>query len=312
MTRVQALLITAVGLVLAACASQPTHDPLVFKYKKYPEHVEAAPQQAEQEAADAAAAPPEPEQLGGWIPLFNGENLDGWIPKITGHDAGDNFADTFRVEDGVLRVAYDGYGNSFDGRFGHLFHETSYSHYRLRVEYRFTGEQVPGGPGWAWRNSGLMLHGESPRTMGRHQDFPVSIEVQLLGGNGSDPRPTANLCTPGTHVEMGGELFTQHCVNSSSDTYHGDDWVTVEIEVRGNELIEHRIDWESVLAYTRPQLDPGDPLARAHIERRRLEAPEGTTTAELAQLSGGTISLQSESHPVEFRRVELWPLLPSD
>jgi hypothetical protein len=233
-----------------------------------------------------------------WIPLFNGKDLAGWKPKIVGHELGDNFANTFRVEGGVLKVAYDGY-DEFHGRFGHLFYEREFSHYRLRVEYRFTGEQVPGAPDWALRNSGVMIHGQAPETMTREQEFPVSIEVQLLGGDGTNPRSTANLCTPGTNVVMAGELVTRHCSDSSSATYHGEQWVTVEIEVRGNELVRHSIDGKTVLEYAQPQLDPNDPDAQ------RLLAAGSPLL-----LDHGTISLQSESHPIEFRRVELLPLAP--
>jgi hypothetical protein len=230
-----------------------------------------------------------------WVQLFNGKNLDGWTVKIRGHEPGDNFGDTFRVEDGVMKVSYEHY-DQFRERFGHIFYNTPYSNYVLRVEYRFTGDQAQGGPGWAVRNSGVMIHGESPETMAKDQDFPASIEVQLLGGNGTDPRTTANLCTPGTNVVMDGELITRHCTSSRSETYHGDQWVTVEIRVRGSKLIEHVINGKVVLSYTEPQLDERDAHAR-----------------ELAQkngklLTGGTISLQSESHPVEFRKVELMVL----
>ena len=236
---------------------------------------------------------------GEWIQLFNGRDLEGWTPKITKHALGDNFANTFRVEDGVLKVSYDGYEN-FDGQFGHLFHKQAYSHYRLRIEYRFTGEQCPGGPEWARRNSGVMIHGQDPATMGRDQQFPVSLEVQFLGGLGQGPRHTANLCTPGTNVVMGGELVTRHCTDSTSETYEGEQWVTVEIEVRGGEVVRHVIDGKVVLEYQQPQLDPKDADAARLIEARGEAA--GLILAE------GTISLQSESHPVEFRKVELLPL----
>jgi hypothetical protein len=229
----------------------------------------------------------------GWIQLFNGKDLSGWTPKIKGHDLGDNFGNTFRVEDGVLKVSYDEYDN-FGGKFGHLFYKEPFSHYVLRLEYRFTGEQCPGGPGWAIRNSGAMLHGESPETMEKDQEFPTSIEVQFLGGNGRQERSTANLCTPGTNVVMKGKLITQHCTSSTSKTYHGDQWVTVEIEVRGNQTIKHVIDGQAVLEYQQPQLDERD----AHA--KKLAAKRGGI-----QLSSGTISLQSESHPIEFRKVEL-------
>ena len=227
-----------------------------------------------------------------WIQLFNGKDLTGWKVKIKGYELGDNYQNTFRVENGVLKVAYDGY-EKFDGKFGHLFYEKPFSNYVLRVEYRFVGNQVPGGAGWALRNSGLMLHGQSPESMRKDQDFPVSIEVQLLGGSGKGTRPTANVCTPGTHIVMGGKLITQHCNNSRSKTYHGDQWVTVEVEVHGNKLIRHVIDGQTVLEYTQPQLDDTDADARKLIKNGNK------------LLSGGTISLQSESHPVEFRKVEL-------
>lgn len=232
-----------------------------------------------------------------WLPLFNGRDLTGWIPKVKGYEVGENFADTFRVEDGLLKVRYDKYTGPFRGRFGHLFYEKPFSSYILRVEYRFVGEQYLGGPAWAIRNSGVMLHGQRPETMLKDQDFPVSIEVQFLGGDGTTPRPTANLCTPGTHVVMDGKLHTPHCTNSSSKTYLDNQWVSVEIEVRGGRLIRHKVDSRTVLEYSQPQLDPEDPHAK-----RLLAA--GTPL----MLTAGTISLQSESHPVDFRKVELLEL----
>ena len=242
-------------------------------------------------AASAAA------QEGEWVSLFNGEDLTDWTPKIVGHAAGDNWNDTFQVEDGEIRVVYDKY-EQFDNRFGHLFYAHPYSNYRFRMEYRFTGEQCPGGPGWAFRNSGVMVHAEPPASMRRDQDFPVSIEVQLLGGGDRGERTTGNLCTPGTNVVMDGELVTRHCTNSTSQTYRGDQWVTVEIEVRGNEVIRHFINGEMVLEYTEPQLDPKDPDGE-----RLISAANGEK-----MLDGGYIALQSESHPVAFRNIEILPL----
>jgi hypothetical protein len=238
-------------------------------------------------------------QPGGWLPLFNGRDLDGWTPRITGYPAGENFGNTFRVEGGVIKVVYDQY-DRFNGRFGHLFYKDAFSHYRLRVEYRFVGEQAPGGPGWALRNSGVMLHGELPSEMTLAQEFPTSIEVQFLGGNGTDARPTSNVCTPGTNIVMDGQLITRHCTNSTSETYHGDRWVTAEVEVCGGDRIRHVLDGQVVLAYAGPQLDERDAHAKALAEKA------GTT-----RLERGTISLQSESHPVEFRRVELRRLDPA-
>jgi hypothetical protein len=229
---------------------------------------------------------------GQWISLFNGKDLTGWTPKIRGHAFGEDPAGTFKVEDGLLKVSYKGY-SKFDGQFGHLFYKDKFSHYRLRVEYRFVGDQCPGGPGWAIRNSGAMLHCQDPRTMGKNQDFPVSIEVQFLGGNGRDARPTANVCTPGTNIVMNGELITRHCTNSTAKTYAGDQWVTVEVEVDGDGIIRHIVEGKTVLEYEKPQLDPKDKDAAKLVKDGVLGLREGF------------ISLQSESHPIEFRKVEI-------
>jgi len=231
-----------------------------------------------------------------WISQFNGKDLTGWTPKFAGSELGVNYKDTFRVQDGLLTVSYDHY-DKFNNEFGHLFYKGSFSHYRLRAEYRFIGEQVAGGPGWAFRNNGLMVHCQDPKTMTKDQSFPVSIEVQLLGGNGKNERSTGNLCTPGTHVVMNNQLVTQHCTNSKSKTYHGDQWVTAEVEVHGNRLIRHIVNGEIVLEYSEPQLDERDADAK-----KLLETGAGLLLGE------GYISIQAESHPTQFRKVELLPL----
>lgn len=228
-----------------------------------------------------------------WIQLFNGKDLNDWQIKFKGHKLGDNFNNTFRVEDGLLRVRYDNW-EEFNGEFGHIFYKGVFSHYRLRVEYRFVGEQVKKGPGWAFRNNGLMIHGQSAESMDLDQDFPVSIEVQLLGGSGKGERSTMNLCTPGTNVEMNGKLIEQHCINSKSKTYNGDQWVSVEVEVHGGEIIRHFIDGVEVMHYEKPQLDPRD------ASYDKLLPPDGNKI-----ISKGTISLQAESAPTDFRKIEL-------
>ena len=234
-------------------------------------------------------------EKGDWIQLFNGKNLDGWKPKITGYDLNDNFGDTFRVENGILKVVYDHY-DRFDGRFGHLIYAKPFSNYRIRVEHRFVGKQVPGGPGWALRNSGIMFHGQVPETMTKDQKFPVSIEAQLLGGGPTGKRSTGNVCTPGTNLVIDGQLIRRHCTSSSSKTYRGDQWVTIELEVHGNGTIKHIVEGETVLVYSQAQLDERDAEGRKLIRNGNK------------MLSGGYISLQSESHPIEFRKVELLEL----
>jgi hypothetical protein len=255
--------------------------------------VTVAPQRLDDEGSPAQG----PNE--NWIQLFNGQDLSGWTPKIRYHAYGENYGDTFRVEDGLLKVRYDADKYpTFGEKFGHLFHESPYSNYKLRVEYRFVGEQVPGGPGWAIRNSGLMLHCEDPKEMRLDQDFPTSIEYQLLGGNGRDERTTANLCTPGTNVVLNGKLFTPHCTNSTSKTYHGEQWVTAEVEVHGAGEIIHWMEGKEVLRYSQPQLDPADPRGAELIAARGGQL----------LLSEGYISLQSESHPIDFRKVEILEL----
>jgi len=230
------------------------------------------------------------------VPLFNGQDLSGWRVKIRGHALDDNYGNTFRVEEGVMKVSYDAY-EDFSAQYGHIFYEKPYSSYHLRVEYRFTGEQAPGGEGWAWRNSGIMVHGQSPESMLLDQDFPVSIEVQLLGGPEEGERSTANLCTPGTHVVMDDTLLVHHCLNSSSETYRGDQWVAVEVQVYADSLIRHIVEGDTVLEYTQPQIGGGS-----------VAPVDSTVKVDGTLLRSGTISLQSESHPVEFRKVEILDL----
>lgn len=237
-----------------------------------------------------------PVQAADWEPLFNGKDLSNWQVKFTGFELGDNYRNTFRVEEGVLKVAYDEWP-TFDGEFGHLFTVESYSHYRLRIEYRFTGEQVTYGPAWAYRNNGMMLHSQSAQSMGLDQEFPASIEAQMLGGNGSEARPNGNVCTPGTHIEIDGALVTRHCTNSDSETFHGDQWVTMEIEVRGSESVVHSLNGKEVFVYGGIQLDPES------IEAKPLIAVGAPLT-----LSSGHIAIQAETAPIEFRKIELLPL----
>lgn len=234
---------------------------------------------------------------GKWKQLFNGKNLDGWIVKINGHDLNDNYANTFRVENGVMKVSYDGYNDSFKQQYGHIFYEKPYSYYLLAVEYRFVGKQVKDGEGWAYKNSGIMLHCQDPKTMVKNQNFPISIEDQLLGGDATGERSTCNVCTPGTNIVYNGKLWTDHCTNSTSKTYRGEEWVRAEVLVLGDSIIKHIVNGDTVLTYTKPQIGGG---AVDHFD------PAVKIDGKL--LSSGFISLQSESHPIEFRKVEIMDL----
>lgn len=227
-----------------------------------------------------------------WIQLFNGKDLTGWVVKIKGYPLGENIHNTFRVEDGLLKVLYDSY-EDFGESFGHIFYEKPFSNYILKLQYRFVGKQAKGGQEWAKKNSGIMIHSQSPESMELNQNFPVSLEVQLLGGVIEQiERPTGNLCTPGMHVNMNNQMVTEHCIPSSSPTFYGDEWIDVEIEVHHDSLISHKINGLKVISYSKPIFG----------------GQFNTVFKEGNPVKSGYISLQSESHPIEFKNIEILEL----
>jgi hypothetical protein len=230
-----------------------------------------------------------------WVSLFNGKNLDGWTPKVSGHALGVNPFNTFRVEDGVLKVSYDGY-DKFNEQYGHLNSNIAYSRYILRMEYRFEGKMMADAPGYVNLNSGVMIHSQSPQSMGLRQGFPVSLEFQFLADEGKGKRSTGNVCTPGTNLEMDGKLVTQHIVESSAPTFPAGEWVKIEIEVHGSEQVIHRVNGKEVLRYQRPQLDP---------EGRVVSADALFKAGAPKLLDFGHIALQAEGQGVWFRNIEL-------
>lgn len=236
----------------------------------------------------------EKEQKGGWVSLFNGKNFDDWIVKIHNHELGDNYAETFRVKDGVLQVNYDGY-ERFDERYGHLFYKQPFSSFHLRVEYRFTDQWLEDAPYYTERNSGIMFHSQAPGTILKAQDWPISIEYQLLAGlEDGKPRPTGNMCSPGTAVVLNGKLDLRHCIESTSETYQADQWVTAELIVRGSSQVTHLVNGEKVMEYTQPQIGG---------ELEKDSDPALKQDGKL--LEKGYIGLQSEGQGIEFRKVEI-------
>ena len=231
-----------------------------------------------------------------WIQMFNGRDLAGWDLKFAKHELNDNFNNTFRVEEGLLKVRYDKW-TTWNGEFGHIFYNRNFSYYLVAAEYRFVGNQVVGaGPALAWalRNNGIMVMGQTAESMGLNQDFPISLEVQLLGGLGKGPRSTANLCTPGTNVHFGDTLITRHCINSTSKTYDGDQWVRVEALVLGDSIIKHIANGDTVMTYRKPEMGGG--------------SANNTKPGVLVNgqpITEGSISLQAETAEIDFRRVEI-------
>lgn len=227
---------------------------------------------------------------GEWKPIFDGRSLTGWIPKFSGHPLGENYKNTFRVQDGYLTTNYDQY-DTFNFEYGHLYYEKPYSHYRLRATYRFLEQQLPGFRN-AWKNNGFMIHAQPPESNELNQPFPASLEVQLLGANAdTEQRSTGNVCTPQTHIEIAGQLITQHCINSNSATYRGDQWVTIEIEVRGDELIRHFINGQKVMEYRKPVLDEDSEILSKYYGGKALKS--------------GYIAIQAENSTVQFKSIEL-------
>jgi len=229
-----------------------------------------------------------------WKSLFNGKDIDDWMVKIHHHDFGVNYGNTFRVEDSTIQVRYNAY-DDFDDQFGHLYYKTPYAYYHLKLEYRFIGTLQKGAPSYTLRNSGVMFHAQDPRTMPKEQDWPISVEMQFLGGLGDGKsRPTGNMCSPGTHVVYQGKIADAHCLNSSSKTYDGDQWVSAELIVLGDSLVTHIIEGDTVLQYSKPQI--GGEVANGYDPKIKIDGK---------LLSSGYIALQSEGQPVDFRNIKI-------
>ena len=237
-----------------------------------------------------------------WISLFNGKDLDGWDIKFSGHNLNDNYNNTFQVEDGMIRVVYDEY-ETFDDKYGHMYYEKPFSYYKIRFDYRFLGEQTPGGESWNVRNSGIMLHSQSAKSNDLNQDFPVSIEIQLLGGLGNGPRTTGNLCTPGTQVVFKDKLDFTHCISSNSKTYDGDGWIHVEAIILGDQSITHIVEKDTVLVYEKPQITTS--YLDDDWDRYGVTSKDYWKNISGKLLSEGYIAIQAESHAIDFKNIEL-------
>jgi hypothetical protein len=229
-----------------------------------------------------------------WQTLFNGKDIKDWVTKINHHETGDNYGNTFRVEDGMVKVRYDQY-DKFNEQFGHLYYKQPFSYYHLVFEYRLVGEWRKDAPDYTIRNSGVMFHSQDPKTMPKEQDWPISIEYQILGGLGDgNPRPTGNMCSPGTDVVYQGVIDNRHCIPSTSKTYEGDQWVKGEIIVLGDSLVTHIVNGDTVLQYSKPQIGGG--VVKNYDPKIKQDGK---------LLSEGFIALQSEGQPVDFRNIKI-------
>jgi hypothetical protein len=233
---------------------------------------------------------------GSWIALFNGKSLEDWTVKIAGQELNDNYRNTFRVEDGLLKVSYQNY-DKFGGRFGSLFYKRKFSHYWIRAEYRFVGSLAPGAPRWAYKNSGIQLHSQAPESMRKDQQFPVSVEFDIVGGWFVGSRPTGDVCQNGTRVLIAGAPLEGQCSTIGDVTIRDESWTTALAEVDGNARVRQVVNGALVVEYTGLTMDEGNAEARRLIDLGAGKA-----------LTSGYISIQSNGAPIEFRRIEVLTL----
>jgi hypothetical protein len=232
-----------------------------------------------------------------WRPLFNGKDINDWVVKIYHHEVGEDPANTFRVEDGIIKVRYDKY-DKFNQQYGHLFYKQPFSYYHLKFDYRVTGEWRKDAPSYTIRNSGVMFHSQDPKTILKEQDWPISVEYQILAGlDDGKPRPTGNMCSPGTDVVFKGRVDPRHCIESASKTYPVEEWVKGEIVVLGDSLVTHIVNGDTVLQYSKPQIGGG--VANNFNPAIKQDGK---------LLSTGFVALQSEGQPVDFKNVEILDL----
>jgi hypothetical protein len=210
----------------------------------------------------------------------------------------------------MMRINYDNY-KTFDDKFGHIYYKQPFSYYILRFDYRFNGKQTAGGAVWNNRNSGVMLHSQSAKSLTIDQTFPVSLELQLLGGLGTGERHTGNLCSPGTQAYMQNKLRPEHCIDSDSKTYDGDQWVRCEAIVLGDSVVHHVINGDTVLTYYKTEIGGGFVNGKGDWAYAKMneKAVKYWSDQEGSPLKEGYIALQAESHPIDFKNIEVLNLV---
>jgi hypothetical protein len=281
----------APALRIASAKPAAAVDTLRVKKTGFQDYVKEITSYTAGDLGDMSLSPAAPD---GWVNLFNGKDLTGWIPLIHKSKVGENYMDTFRADsvNKVIRVSYDKYPNQdFSDRCGLLYYDKRLTNYRVRVTYRFSEPQAKNPVGWGRNNSGLMIFGIDPRTVTGDPEFPPLIEIQLLGdpsspsvgGGGTGSGTTSpNECEPGgmkmaTHTADCGNNYTKKPPNPAGQ------WTTVEAEVHvtGQTKVFQLPDT------TKPVFTMSGPSYKGQ------------------PVTGGYISLQTESQPVEFKDILL-------
>ena len=224
-----------------------------------------------------------------WSPIFNGIDLKGWHIKIAGQKMDVNHLNTFTVEDSIIKIRYDKYGD-FKRQFGALYTDRAYKNYRLKLDFRFVGETCPGAPAWGYQDSGIQYHGQSAESMEQGQEFPVALEYNLHGGNGKEERPCGEICANGTLIDLDGKTVKGCQKPLVKKTILGGVWATAEIEVKDG-VIRQFINGEEIISFTNPRYDADHVKGKTFIKNGKSE------------LTKGHISLQSNSHPIDFRNI---------
>jgi len=213
------------------------------------------------------------------IVLFNGRDLTGWTQVVKAGETAD--AGTWTVADGVLRCSGKPAGYIRTGG--------SYRNYRLTLEWRWTGPDLPadnqGRP--RMRNSGVLLHASGPDTV-----WPRSIEAQLMQTNAGDIYDIGSVgfaellavrekavAAAGADAEAVKRAQAQRKVarNQPSSEKPVGEWNTYEITCSGDSVT----------------------LRVNGVEQNRATKLGAT---------GGHIALQSEGAAIEFRNVRIVPL----
>ncbi len=272
-----------------------------------------------------------------WIQMLRkgDTKLSDWTPKIQGHAAGENPYNSFsygETSDGQPRlIVTDTVSNTSSYGYGHLFYKTAYSDYIVRAKYHFpTKESFAGGAGsWTIQNNGLMLHCQSAASMDKGQDYPKSIENQLIGywsyGDGSPPNTTtSNLCLVNTSVNYHGQWYSDgtghHCTQSKFHSLAYDSSTTpakgansTNATWPGKDIWEYAmdrvIDSTSMTFYMRSRPDTAWDsvlgVTQIRLGLTNTSSGPGSTTA----LGSGYISIQMEGTSTEFASIEVLNLV---
>ena len=143
--------------------------------------------------------------------------------------------------------------------------------------------------------------------MPKEQDWPISVEMQFLAGLGDgNPRPTGNMCSPGTNIFYNGQLDTRHCINATGRALPKDAWVRAEVLVLGDSIVKHIINGDTVLVYDDTTFG----------RQRQFSVPDNET----ADLQDEIKAWLGSGHPIwyafdrmqhEFAPIEREPYLPT-